>query len=98
MFSSFATTTSKRRGRLGPIVTSHGGFQSKYISVYSIWHSGCLSPGGSESIELVWGIGVSRWTKGLLGVEWDKNILPPSFRGQVNNGDRVALFGSRPGS
>jgi hypothetical protein len=31
--------------------------------------------------------------KGLLGVEWDKNILPPSFRGQVDNGDRVALFG-----
>lgn len=31
--------------------------------------------------------------KGLLGVEWDKNVLPPSFRGQVNNGDRIALFG-----
>jgi hypothetical protein len=31
--------------------------------------------------------------RGLLGVEWDKNIVPPSFRGQVNNGDRVALFG-----
>jgi hypothetical protein len=31
--------------------------------------------------------------KGLLGVEWEKNVLPPSFRGQVNNGDRVALFG-----
>ena len=30
---------------------------------------------------------------GLLGVEWEKHLLPPSFRGQVNNGDRVALFG-----
>jgi hypothetical protein len=31
--------------------------------------------------------------RGLLGMEWEKDLLPPSFRGQVNNGDRVACFG-----
>jgi hypothetical protein len=31
--------------------------------------------------------------KGLLGVEWEKDLLPPSFRGQVDHGDRVAVFG-----
>jgi hypothetical protein len=31
--------------------------------------------------------------RGLLGMEWEKHLLPPSFRGQVNNGDRVACFG-----
>jgi hypothetical protein len=30
---------------------------------------------------------------GLLGLEWDKGLLPASFRGQVNHGDRVAVVG-----
>ena len=30
---------------------------------------------------------------GLLGVEWDKGLLPQSFRSNVNHGDRVAIFG-----
>jgi hypothetical protein len=30
---------------------------------------------------------------GLLGVEWDKNLLPKSFVSNVNHGDRVAAFG-----
>ncbi len=31
--------------------------------------------------------------RGPLGVEWDKGLLPQSFRGQVNHGDRVAILG-----
>lgn len=31
--------------------------------------------------------------EGLLGLEWDKGLLPASYRGQVNHGDRVALLG-----
>ena len=30
---------------------------------------------------------------GLLGVEWDKNLLPKSFVSNVKHGDRVAAFG-----
>ena len=30
---------------------------------------------------------------GLLGVEWDKNLLPKSFGSNVKHGDRVAAFG-----
>jgi hypothetical protein len=30
---------------------------------------------------------------GLLGVEWDKGLLPRSYRDQVQPGDRVAIFG-----
>jgi hypothetical protein len=36
------------------------------------------------------GIGAPR---GLLGMEWDKNLLPQSFRARVDHGDRVALLG-----
>jgi hypothetical protein len=32
-------------------------------------------------------------TRGLLGLEWDKGLLPQSFRAQVNHGDRAAVFG-----
>jgi hypothetical protein len=31
--------------------------------------------------------------RGLLGMEWDKNLLPQSFRARVDHGDRVALLG-----
>ncbi len=31
--------------------------------------------------------------EGLLGLEWDKGLLPASYRGQVNHGDRVAVLG-----
>ena len=31
--------------------------------------------------------------EGLLGVEWDLGVLPTSYRGQVNHGDRVAMLG-----
>ena len=30
---------------------------------------------------------------GLLGIEWDKNLLPKSFVSNVKHGDRVAAFG-----
>ena len=30
---------------------------------------------------------------GLLGLEWDRSLLPASFRARVNHGDRVATFG-----
>ncbi len=30
---------------------------------------------------------------GLLGLEWEKDLLPTSYRGQVNHGDRVAVLG-----
>jgi hypothetical protein len=30
---------------------------------------------------------------GLLGLEWEKDLLPRSYRGQVNHGDRVAAIG-----
>jgi hypothetical protein len=30
---------------------------------------------------------------GLLGLEWEKDLLPQSYRGQVNHGDRVAALG-----
>jgi hypothetical protein len=57
---------------------------------------GLLSPAeireDDDRLQLAEYLGLAA-AKGLLGVEWEKNILPPSFRGQVNNGDRVALFG-----
>jgi len=31
--------------------------------------------------------------EGLLGLEWDKGLLPQSYRAQVNHGDRVAVLG-----
>lgn len=31
--------------------------------------------------------------EGLLGLEWDIGVLPASYRGQVNHGDRVAVLG-----
>lgn len=31
--------------------------------------------------------------EGLLGMEWEKDLLPRSYRGQVNHGDRVAVLG-----
>lgn len=30
---------------------------------------------------------------GLLGLEWEKDLLPRSYRGQVNHGDRVVTLG-----
>ena len=30
---------------------------------------------------------------GLLGLEWEKDLLPQSYRGRVNHGDRVAVLG-----
>ncbi len=57
---------------------------------------GLLSPANklddAERLQIAEYLGVAI-PKGLLGVEWDKPLLPPSFRGQVNNGDRVAVFG-----
>jgi hypothetical protein len=44
------------------------------------------------SIKLAAGLGLPV-TRGLLGVEWDKGLLPQSFRALVNHGDRVALVG-----
>jgi hypothetical protein len=32
-------------------------------------------------------------SRGLLGLEWEKDLLPRSYRGQVNHGDRVAVLG-----
>ncbi|MCW2513953.1 MAG: hypothetical protein JWR11_2995 [Mycobacterium sp.] len=49
-----------------------------------------LSEGDRMQMANYLGLAVPR---GLLGMEWEKNLLPPSFRGQVNNGDRVACFG-----
>ena len=34
-----------------------------------------------------------RVPEGLLGLEWDLGVLPASYRGQVNHGDRVAMLG-----
>jgi hypothetical protein len=31
--------------------------------------------------------------EGLLGLEWDKGLLPASYRGQVYHGDRIAVLG-----
>jgi hypothetical protein len=31
--------------------------------------------------------------EGLLGFEWDIGLLPASYRGQVNHGDRIAVLG-----
>jgi hypothetical protein len=31
--------------------------------------------------------------RGLLGVEWDDNLIPQSFKARVRHGDRVAAFG-----
>jgi hypothetical protein len=31
--------------------------------------------------------------EGLLGLEWDISLLPASYRGQVNHGDRIAVLG-----
>jgi hypothetical protein len=31
--------------------------------------------------------------RGLLGVEWDSNLIPQSFKARVRHGDRVAAFG-----
>jgi hypothetical protein len=31
--------------------------------------------------------------EGLLGFEWDIDLLPASYRGQVNHGDRIAVLG-----
>src|SRR5262249_3044307 len=33
-------------------------------------------------------LGLTR-PEGLLGLEWEKDLLPRSYRGQVNHGDRV---------
>jgi hypothetical protein len=37
-------------------------------------------------------LGLTR-PQGLLGMEWEKELLPRSYRGQVNHGDRVAVLG-----
>ncbi len=31
--------------------------------------------------------------RGLLGIEWDGNLIPQSFKARVRHGDRVAAFG-----
>lgn len=31
--------------------------------------------------------------RGLLGVEWDGNLIPQSFKSRLRHGDRVAVFG-----
>ncbi|HEX7360844.1 MAG TPA: hypothetical protein VF283_10160 [Bryobacteraceae bacterium] len=31
--------------------------------------------------------------RGLLGVEWDGNLIPQSFKARVRHGDRIAAFG-----
>ena len=56
-----------------------------------------LSPANARqqtgtSIKLAAALGLPV-TRGLLGVEWDKGLLPQSFRALVNHGDRVALVG-----
>jgi hypothetical protein len=45
-----------------------------------------------KSIQLAAALGLPV-TLGLLGVEWDKGLLPQSFRALVNHGDRVAVVG-----
>jgi hypothetical protein len=54
-----------------------------------------LSPAsltGDDRLEAAQALGLPV-ANGLLGVEWDQGLLPRSFRGQVNHGDRVAIFG-----
>jgi hypothetical protein len=38
-------------------------------------------------------LGLTVPANGLLGVEWEKGLLPQSFRSQVKHGDRTAVFG-----
>ena len=54
-----------------------------------------LSPAsltGDDRLEAAQALGLPV-ANGLLGVEWDQGLLPHSFRGQVNHGDRVGIFG-----
>ncbi len=47
---------------------------------------------GDDPMQLADALGLAT-PRGLLGVEWDKGLLPRSYRAQVNHGDRVAIFG-----
>jgi hypothetical protein len=55
-----------------------------------------LSPANTEpsqnDIALANDLGI-QVPRGVLGLEWDKGLLPQSFRGRVNHGDRVAALG-----
>jgi len=49
-----------------------------------------LSPGIGQLLASEQGLPMRR---GLLGVEWDGNLIPLSFKARVRHGDRVAAFG-----
>jgi hypothetical protein len=55
-----------------------------------------LSPASTtpegNSVELANDLGLSI-PNGMLGLEWDKGLLPTSYRARVSHGDRVAAFG-----
>jgi hypothetical protein len=55
-----------------------------------------LSPANTtpqeHSVELADALGLSI-PNGMLGLEWDKGLLPASYRARVTHGDRVAAFG-----
>lgn len=45
-----------------------------------------------NDVDLAKSLGLSV-PRGVLGVEWDKGLLPQNFRDRVNHGDRVAILG-----
>jgi hypothetical protein len=60
-------------------------------------HRRLISPGNArqqegESIQLAAALGLPV-SRGLLGIEWDRGLLPQSFRALVNHGDRAAIVG-----
>ena len=78
------------------------GFDWEFGIVLDEPSKGLLSPANAEaeegaedanhnSIALAEQLGLIA-PEGLLGLEWDKGLLPQSYRGQVNHGDRVACL------
>jgi len=79
------------------------GFDWEFSIALDVPSQGLLSPanagaeeGGDSpnhnSIALAEQLGLTV-PEGLLGLEWDIGLLPASYRGQVNHGDRVAMLG-----
>ena len=79
------------------------GFDWEFGIVLDEPSKGLLSPANAEaeegaedanhnSIALAEQLGLIA-PEGLLGLEWDKGLLPQSYRGQVNHGDQVAVLG-----
>jgi len=64
-----------------------------YTSLLSPANASKEATGVEDAIKNAIALGLSVPPNGLLGVEWDKDLLPYSFRNQVNDGDRVAVFG-----